>query len=35
MFVTLGLVALWLWVGLPAERAVFGVGQAATACQEC
>lgn len=34
-FVTLGLATLRWWVGLPAERAVFGAGQAATPCPEC
>lgn len=35
VLVAVGLAALRLWVGLPAERKAFGLRRAATACQEC
>jgi hypothetical protein len=35
VLVAVGLAALRLWVGLPAERKAFGSRRTATACQEC
>lgn len=35
VLVAVGLAALRLWVGLPAERKALGLRRTATACQEC